>query len=194
MPSRLHPVVLMLAALAPPAAASDQPQVLTFDGNTQSSFQHGVFEAGYRFANDQSLTLVWDNDGPPGGAANGTKTLMAYRYGLTMDRRDGQPFTLTSLDIGLNWSDVPSYDVTATLHLADGGTVQRVLAVNDQAFTSWAFGERVHAVVFDGPFDAYLTLDNVALTGPVPEPAGWALGLAGLAVLAARGRLRRDGA
>jgi hypothetical protein len=169
--------------------------LITFDGNAQSSFQQGVFEAGFGFTGPYATTDVtqpWSNTQ---GAYNGTPTLRSFAYPMTMARRDGQPFTLQALDIGWYWlpAGETSAPVVATLHRPDGSTATRQLDLPWGDFQPWVFGEAVTRVSFEQPFSTSLRYDNfeVLAPAPVPElPALW-LALTGLGGLAA---WRRAGA
>jgi len=180
----------VLVAGATQVAAAAPTQLIDFDGNVQSNTSHGIFERGYRFYNDQSLTFVWQNDGPPGGASNGTPHLIAYRYGLNIERRDGQAFTLLGMDMGLNWSSVPDATIEARLTHADGSVSMQSIEVGTP-FRTLSFADEVRKVQFSGLWDSYLALDNVVVSGPVPEPSSlalWAFGAAGLAAALRRRR------
>ena len=180
------------AAAAVASGASLEPRTLTFDGNVQSSFQFGVFEQGFRFANPESSTAVVDRWNAQ-GAHNGTPTLWVYRYPVTMDRRDVQPFVLEALDIGFYWVPSPPADtaVTAVLTLPGGGEERHSFLVSDSQFRRWSFGGvEVQMVRIEQPYDHTLRLDNIDVLAPaaVPEPAAAGMMALGVALLGLLGR------
>lgn len=193
MPKVLAFVAALVAGVA--AQAATQPLRITFDGNVQSDFRRGVFEAGLRFTGPLSTTMVtypWVNSQ---GASNGTPTLLSYAYPMTMARRDGQPFTLQALDIGWYWlpEGQSSAQVMATLLRPDGSIGTRELDLPLGDFRSWQFGETVTQVTFGQPYFTHLRYDNVDLLVPAPVPeaqTAW-LALLGLAGLAAWRRVVR---
>ena len=180
-----------LAVAAAPALATTTPVLITFDANAQSNFGNGVFDSGYRFAGVAGTVALLGTENTQ-GAFNGTPSLVAWRDPMTMQRRDGQAFTLQALDIGLYGIGASSplppdgpATVTAKMVLAGGGEATQAVEVGP-AYQRWSFGVDVVAVHFEQPFDVHLRFDNIAVLSPVPEPASWAMLLAGAAALAAR--------
>jgi hypothetical protein len=181
----------LIAALTSCAAAhgTKHPLLIDFDGNVQSDYRLGVFESGFRFTGPYSTTMVTDPRVNSQGAFNGTPTLLSYAYPMTMERRDGQPFTLRALDIGWYWlpAGETSAPVVATLHRPDGSIGTQQLDLPWGGFQPWVLGETVTRVSFEQPYFTSLRYDNLDVLAPaaVPElPAFW-LALTGLGGLAA---------
>lgn len=183
------PTLITVLATCAAAHGTTHPLLIDFDGNVQPDFRLGVFESGFRFTGPLSTTFVTDPLVNTQGAYNGTPTLVSFAYPMTMERRDGQPFTLQALDIGWYW--LPDGETTAavvaTLLRPDGssGTLQLDLPWGN--FQTWVFGETVTRVTFEQPFFTSLRYDNFDLLSPVPVPelpAVW-LALCGLGGLAA---------
>jgi len=174
--------------LLPLVCAADPPPLLIdFDGNVQSDYRLGVVESGFRFTGPYSTTMVSFPLSNTQGAFNGTPNLLSFQYPMTMQRRDGQPFTLLTLDIGWYWlpDGVTSDTVSATLMRVDGTMEVRSKDLPWGVFQDWSFDVEMMWVTFEQPAFTSLRYDNIAVLAPspVPEPPAAAMALLGLGAM-----------
>jgi hypothetical protein len=134
------------------------------------------------------------------GASNGTNALLAgeghYQYspgttfdyggGFSFKETDNSTFNLSSLDLGLSWSQSATGSVVFTGHQSDGGILTQMLSF-DKAYTHFVFGwTNLLSVEVSGNSGlGYVAYDNIDVTSAVggvnavPVPAAvWLFGSA----------------
>jgi hypothetical protein len=195
-----HPILAAAAALVMPVAA--QATVVGFDGYL-SNFQdrRSFASQGLRFTDEAPFERfgigVWttaplQNDLVTPNVWNGTPYLLAYDP-FSFAAGNGAVFTIDSYQIALGWyQDVSPKEIGVTYLLAGGGSVSEVLTLANDAFLTVTPGLEVLRVRFTGiaETEGYVSLDNIAVTGVVPEPAAWAMLALGLAAVGAATRRR----
>jgi hypothetical protein len=193
----LLPFAAAVLAFSTPATAStllDFNDVSPLDQCVANggSFNYGglTFTAGPT----NICTGVWNN-GPSGGADNGTPALI-YGFGsVTITATDGGLFEILSFDAGLSWyTALTTHTLTATGVLADDSTIPGSAAITKTYTNISAAGTILKSLTFDGIDDGYITFDNFNVNfvgGAVPEPATWAMMIAGFGLIGVAARRQR---
>lgn len=190
--------LLVAALLAIPAAATT---TVTFDAFAppQTPLEPSFDSEGLTFTANGLLAGFAAMEVWPGGliavppiADNGTQALIFTTADLAVSRTGGGAFRLVSADVGLSFNSLAAEDIAYVLHLRNGGQQTGILSLTN-GFATFTFDKDVTSAVF-GAASGYVALDNIVI-GPasvIPEPASWALLLAGFAAVGLAGRRQRD--
>ena len=168
-------------ALAALTGFAAQAAVVDFENYAGTLVQNGqpIISGGFSFA-DTFAPGAWNNNPH---TDNGTESLI-YGFGpneLTMTEVGGGAFSLNSLEAGLAWyTALTSFVITATGNISGGGTITDTFTVGYGYSTHNFSGfSNLSSVTFTAPSDGYVAVDNINVSGAVPEPAAWALMLVG---------------
>jgi hypothetical protein len=164
------------------------PRSFVEDG-VRVSYDSGIF--GFNLIDDPAAHLGMCS---PGCTSNGTTALYAFNdSSITFDLENGGLFSFTALDIAQTWldSDRP-LDVTL-IGAGAAGIVTRTISLGAQqaeSFSSLSFSDFANLSSLTIRGGSEFAIDNVAISTPaVPEPATWALMIAGFGIVG--GALRR---
>ena len=192
--------LLSFALMHAPAKAAvdfnaDPTTVFALPGGTP------IVSGDYTFLST-SWSAVVNGITMPYGVSNGTNMLVFANQGqLTVTRSDSGLFALNSLDAG-GWLGLLAGNtarLSITGHLQGGGQVSfstpaGLSVTTFDHFTMLPSFTNLSSLTFSMvgySSSAYAAIDNLVLT-PVPEPETYALFLAGLGLMAAIARRRRD--
>ncbi|QYE33384.1 PEPxxWA-CTERM sorting domain-containing protein (plasmid) [Polymorphobacter sp. PAMC 29334] len=177
-------LILLIAIAAMPAAATaatidfnSAPQNMLF-GPTYSERGFTLTGTGFEFPQSDGWAYsTYANDGTL------TFNYKGPTYTLTKD--GGGTFNFTSLDLGNVNNDI----FGGTLRIAfDGGTPTALAIPMTGALQTFTFGmAAVTSVAFsflpgetaNNTLNSYARIDNLVVGGAVPEPASWAMMIAG---------------
>ncbi|UAJ12473.1 PEPxxWA-CTERM sorting domain-containing protein [Polymorphobacter megasporae] len=177
-------LILLIAIAAMPAAATaatidfnSAPQNMLF-GPTYSEKGFTLTGTGFEFPQSDGWAYsTYANDGTL------TFNYKGPTYTLTKD--SGGTFNFTSLDLGNVNNDI----FGGTLRIAfDGGTPTALAIPMTGALQTFTFGmAAVTSVAFsflpgetaNNTLNSYARIDNLVVGGAVPEPASWAMMIAG---------------
>lgn len=128
-----------------------------------------------------------------GNARNGTSFFLNGFHGLTITKAGGGGFTLNALDLGRGDYSPDPLAVTFTFNYAGGGSSTATYNPAGTSFQNLTFALPELTSVTVGATPGYFALDNIQYDagGPVPEPAAWALMIAGFGLAGATLRVRR---
>ena len=189
-------ILTLMFLISPGAARADTLTFSIFEqaGTNLVHIADPYFESGYRISNGGELYYAQQSNSLYAGSAG-----LHERIGnglLTLSRTDGNPFTLTSINLSVLSPVGTSPAVVFTGVLAGGGTVT-------QTFTPTVFG--FQTFVFSSVFTNLLSVswhqgccetsahqfDNIVVSSSVPEPTTMILLGTGLVGVAARARKRQ---
>lgn len=185
-------VLVALCLLLPPATQAETVTV-DFEDPPFSDFASSVLDYdGYRFSSDNTFANL------PLGSAN-TGLFFCPGCFATMERLDGNPFDLLSLEL-TQFTSAPAERQTELIGTyAAGGTVTAVLDISPEVWSLYTFDDAwlgLSSLQFNSaignPSFTSVGVDNITVSA-VPVPAAvWLLGsaLAGLGALARQRRRR----
>lgn len=182
------------------AALPAQAAVVDFEDQAAFRCDYGSgASGGFKYTNNFYF-CYYSVANPADFPTRPTSTVMASGFSDThMKALDGLPFTFDSVDLGFGpYADPDGSDTTlVTAFLADNTTVSRVLTVT-RDFQTFTFGWTNVASLQFGQLsnNGYLAFDNLVYNaGPVgvPEPASWAMMLAGFGLVGMAMRRRETG-
>lgn len=189
---------LAAAVMALVAAPAAQATVINFDGSGNHGAAKSLSDPISGFVFTTSMDVVDVSPSAPlelnlnGPAHSGDYAAANNTYVNTMSRQDGATFTFSSLWVrqwgGLQPSD---FTVIGKLNGVEVGSATR-FSTNNWNKLNATFGGPVDTVEFR--HDSFYLIDDVLVNAsPAPEPSGYALLLAGLALTAyaARRQSRR---
>lgn len=190
----MHKLLLAATLLGGIAAVPATATVLTFDSYTPlNSCGTSVSTGGLTFTQSSGICVsVWD---PNPLSSNGTPGLI-YGYGnLIITVTGGGVFSLGNFLAGISWySAETSYLINAVGTYADNTTVNGSFTIVDSFSSYFAGGGYFKQIEFSGLPDGYVAIDNFdvdVIAGGVPEPASWAMLIAGFGLVGAGMRRRR---
>jgi hypothetical protein len=176
--------IVALGLLAATSAAQATTTV-TFDGTANNTQVLNVTNSGYSFdapANVGAL-YVWDAFSPN---SNGTDNLIfgfAPNDVVTITKVGGGGFKLVSVDLAVSW-----YSAVSPNTILANGTPLTI----DSTLTTYTFNAIGTSFTLSGlaSDDGYWIADNFVFDA-VPEPASWAMLIAGFGLTGAAMRRRR---
>ena len=189
-----HAEVLTFEGIAPAGSYVEAPA---------SGIGGYVFSGGaYVFSSNYYLGGQW---GPGPYTGNGTDVLVSVGTS-EFTSASNTPFSVTSLSLAAHGTSGPVFSLTITGNRADGSSVEYFQVISPNPWD-----RALHKVVFSDFTDmtsvsivgsnGAVKIDNIVLNAPdtespispVPEPATYALLLAGLALTGAFARRKRIG-
>ena len=192
-------LIATACAVASPALAA--PTVIDFSGHQNDIYEAPITKSGFQFGNiaggEQHFHLI--DSTLYGLASNGTSVLLNDRdTSLFLQAIGGAAFSLSSIDVAASFGNLPANSLR--IHGFLGGMLTSSLTIgtlgNFQTVNTGSFAN-VDRVVFDGlGGQGGFELDNVVLNSAVaavPEPASWAMMLAGFGGIGFAMRRRKNG-
>ncbi len=173
-------------ALLAAAGAAQAAIVVTFNAAPVNTVFGSYSEAGYNFSyTGGGIAYTWDAGSPN---SNGTPNLIlgfSPVDEITITKVGGGVFTLISADLAVSW-----YSVVSPNTITVNGSVFGI----DSTLTTYAFNTTGTSFTISGlaSNDGYWVGDNFTFSGTaVPEPASWAMLIAGFGLTGAAMRRRR---
>lgn len=190
--------ILLVAGVATMGMAPAQAVTLTFEGQFNTIYNAPITRDGFEIGNPvgQEQHFHEIDSTQFGLSSNGTGVLLNDRdTEIFLQAVGGGVFDLTSFDIATAANNNPALSFTATGYL--GGNVVGTVSGSLGGFATWSGFSGVDYVVFDGigslgGFELDNIVLNEAVPGGVPEPAAWALMIAGFGLAGASLRNRRQ--
>lgn len=190
-------LLLCAGALFLPAASA-QAVTITFEGQSNTIYDAPILRSGFNIGNvagDEQHFHEIDST-QFGLPSNGTGVLLNDRdTRIFVTEASAAIFTLTSVDVASALSNGPAIGLTITGFLGAVQTGQIAIASLGNGYTTVNGGSlgTIDRLVFDGIGGAGgFVFDNLSLNegGAVPEPATWALMIAGFGMAGAAVRRR----
>lgn len=182
-----------------PPHPSGVPTVLTFEEMLPSTsglipWQNiPVLTQGYQIKNAGGVCCTYVSTVAPTTAANGEQFLSYMEADAVLTTVDSSNFFVTSFDAKSRTPLTTPESLLVTGLRADGTEVTAAfdLTHDFQNFILTGFDDLV-SLTFSDPINGYWVIDNIAVgPSPVPEPATWAMLLAGLSAVGVTLRRRR---
>jgi hypothetical protein len=195
--STIAAAMIAVAVQAPAGAVT-----ITFDAlaPTFATFGPDYEELDFRFSNTNGGAGAFLNWGISGQNPDPTGKSLGNNFSnttTTVTRIDGATFDLISIDLADIFNNPVGGDVQFTFTTAGGSSTQTVTLLNQSGFQNFMFN-RTGLTSFaylplttTGP---WIQVDNLVLaegTGVIPEPASWAMLIAGFGLTGAAMRRRR---
>jgi hypothetical protein len=180
----LKSAAVAVTIAAATAGAAQATTVVNFDAGPLYSPITTYTESGYTFTyGGPGLAFIWDANSPN---SNGTPNLIlgfSPSDAITITKVGGGSFKLISADLAVSWFSMVSPNTV----LANGSPL-----TIDSTLTTYNFNATGTSFTLTGlaSDDGYWVGDNFTF-GAVPEPANWAMLIAGFGLVGVVARRRR---